>query len=277
MPAWSKTATTRSGSPASRSRSAASPNMCETIPSDGQARRLSSSRSSSRANGNSIRSLPNWHCTMTSMIPTSVRMVLLTAGTDPVLESPDAIGLDLHQVAWLDPAPELVAASAVVGAYAEDLTRIDRLVTRGPGDDLREGELPAVRRALGPDLVVDPGAHVDAELVADLVEGDRAGAERVGEVLALAGPHPHGHLFELGVAGAEVVEYRDRADRVPRLGERQVLAAGADDDRDLGLVVEAARVGRPGHRGAGALHGQVVALVADRIFGEHIRHVHAGP
>src|SRR4051812_34987107 len=182
MPARSNTATTRSGSPASRSRSAALPNMCETIPSDGQARRLSSSRRSSRANGNSIRSLPNWHCTMTSMIPTSVRMVLLTAGTDPGLESADAVGLDLNQIASLDPSPELVAASAVVGTDTEDLAWIDRLVARGPGDDLGEGELPADCRSLGPDLAVDEGAHVDAELIRDLVEGDRTRAECVGEV-----------------------------------------------------------------------------------------------
>ena len=98
--------------------------------------------------------------------------------------------------------------------------------------------LLAVERQRDPDRVVRPG----------LVGRDQRRPAGGGAVEDLAGHPLRGG--ELQVAGGEVVEQRVAGDVVERVGLGDVLGAPADDEGDLGLVVDLAAVGRQLHRRA---------------------------
>src|SRR6266567_2886995 len=156
----------------------------------------------------------------------------LLPGAYRVAQYADACRLQLDDVAGLDPPAELQPASAADRAHGEELTRVDVLAVRRPGEDLGEGEPPAAGGAGGPYLAVDPGRARDVELI-DLVHRQDARAHRGAEVLALRRTDGQRHLVELDVAGAEVVEESDAGDVGRGVGGGDVAAAASGEEADL--------------------------------------------
>src|SRR5205807_3228857 len=150
------------------------------------------------------------------------------------------------------------------GAGAEDVAGKQAGVARGLGDDrlprvVHFGELAP--RAL---LAVHAGDHRRARAV-ELVRRDDDRAEAGGEVLALRRAETDLHLLPLQVARRPVVHDREAAD----------AAFGADDRRDLELVVELVRLRRLRDLVARAVDRGRVREVEDRDLVPLGRHVEA--
>ena len=158
-------------------------------------------------------------------------------------QAPELRARDDDLVAGLQPDARLAgAADAGRRPGGDDVAGLERHQRREVGEQLgdREDEVRG-RRLLHP-LAVEVERDPDRVGGPGLVGGDdrRAAGRAAVEHLAR---HPL-RRRELEVARREVVEQRvagDVGDRV-RLGD--VLRAGADDERDLGLVVDLAARGR---------------------------------
>jgi len=110
-----------------------------------------------------------------------------------------------------------------------------------------------------------PGEPV--QLGQHLVGGHHSGAERGGEVLRSGHAEPTlGHFAVLQVAGGDVVEDHEAADRSERLLGSDVAQGLGQHDCDLELVVECLGVGRPAQQLAVGDDGQRVAPVVDRLL-----------
>jgi predicted TIM-barrel fold metal-dependent hydrolase len=71
-------------------------------------------------------------------------------GTDLVAQHSDSGGFELYDVVRPDPAVKLQAAPAADGAERQELSRVERLVQRGPRQDFGERELPVLGCARRP-------------------------------------------------------------------------------------------------------------------------------
>ena len=121
-------------------------------------------------------------------------------------------------------------------AGGDDVAGLERHQAREVGDELRDREDQPGGRVLLHPLAVEVERDLDRVVRPGLVGGDdrRAAGGRAVEDLAR---HPlRGR--ELQVAGGEVVEQRVAGEVVDRVGLGDVLGAAADDERDLGLVVD---------------------------------------
>ena len=159
------------------------------------------------------------------------------------------------------------AADPVGGAGGDDVARLQRHQLREVGEQRRHAEDQVRGRGPLHLLAVEGEADLDRVVRPGLVGGDQRRPAGGGAVEDLAGHPLRGG--ELEVAGGEVVEQRVAGEVVERVGLGDFLGALADDEGDLGLVVDLAAVGGQRDRGSG--RGQRVAVLAeDRRAGGHL-------
>ena len=165
---------------------------------------------------------------------------------DVVAEHADALDLRLDVVAGLQVELERVGLDrghTRDRAGGEDVAgRVAlRRVVR---DEVRDRDEHLGGVAALADAAVDPQFHRQRLGVGHLVLGHDPGADRAEGVDRLGeGEHAGLHLPALDVAGRNVVEDRVPGDVVPGLLRPEELAAAADDDGELELVVKL--LGRP--------------------------------
>ncbi len=184
---------------------------------------------------------------------------------DHIPQRPHPRNRQLDLVARGQPLADLHAAASGDRAGRQQLTRQQLLAERGVGDDLPEWVAHPGGAAVAPDLAVDP--HLGGQRLhpgQHLVGGDDDRAEAAGEVLGLHRAETAGHLGILHVAGAEIVQHHEAADRGNRFLGRGVADGVCDHDPEFEFVIERLGVGRPGDRRALGQEAEVVAHVVDR-------------
>src|SRR5689334_2002478 len=86
---------------------------------------------------------------------------------DRVGQRPDALELELDDIARPDPAVELEAAAAGQRAPGEHVTRAERLAARGERHEVAEGERRAGGGGLAPRRAVDADGAAQAQRAAE--------------------------------------------------------------------------------------------------------------
>ena len=164
-------------------------------------------------------------------------------GDEAVLEPPDPVDLDGHDVAVAQQHLRLAAEADARGRARQDqVARLERRPLADRRDQVRDREDHQVGRRLLQRLAVDDRAQRQLARVRDLVGGDEPRADRRRAVPRLA-LHPLVRL-RLVVAHRHVVGDRVAGDVLQRVGLGDAAGARADDDDQLALVVDRLRFRR---------------------------------
>src|SRR5256885_3979570 len=186
--------------------------------------------------------------------------------SDRIPQDPDALDLELDDVARLQPAPVslLEDATGADRSRAEHVARQEARVARRVRDDRAPRVVHVPELAARALLAVDAREHRAAAAV-ELVGRDDDRPEAGREVLPLRRPEADPHLRALQISRGPVVHDREAAD----------LAPGADDRSHLELVVELVRVRRLGDLVALAVDRRGAREVEDVDLVPLVRHVEA--
>ena len=191
-----------------------------------------------------------------------------------VAQHADSVDVEFDRVAALEKAADLQPAAIADRAGTEELAGMDRLVLRGVGENLLEGEQHAARLPARAGFAVDPHLDLQRLRIAEFVGRDDPGSQDIAavEALALGRAEPALHFHPLPVARGKIVEDRIAEDMRGRLVGGNVRPGPPGHDPDLQFVVHHLAVARPQHRRVRSDDGEAIGDVIDRKLSVDRRH-----
>ena len=107
-------------------------------------------------------------------------------GAGPCCAARRSVDVEFDRIAALEKAADLQPAAIADRAGTEEFARMDRLVLRGVGENLLEGEQHAARLPSRAGLAVDPHLDFQRLRIAEFVGRDDPGPQHIAAVEALA-------------------------------------------------------------------------------------------